>query len=130
MTVSKKDIVGKNRNPEYALTLEEYMSVSTMSIRFYIAAKLPLHYLELSIAFSGCTRSGLRRSLDAWEEVARNEVAQGRRRSLQPVAKRNAINRGDGGTHCAGSRNFERFKAKLVCIYMERPAFNSRHVPT
>ena len=49
--VSKRDIVGEHRKPEKALKLEDYMSVSTMSIRFYIIAKLPLHYLELSIAF-------------------------------------------------------------------------------
>ena len=54
--VKKEDIVGKNPKTEYAMTLEEYMSVSKMSMRFYIAAKLPLHYLELSIAFSGPPR--------------------------------------------------------------------------
>ena len=56
--VKKEDIVGKRPNPEYNMTLEEYMSVSKMSMRFYIAAKLPLHYLELSIAFSGYPRLG------------------------------------------------------------------------
>ena len=56
--VTKKDIVGKTQNPDYAMTLDEYMSVSKMSMRFYIAAKLPLHYLELSIAFSGYPRVG------------------------------------------------------------------------
>ena len=56
--VKKEDIVGKRPNPEYNMTLEEYMSVSKMSMRFYIAAKLPLYYLELSIAFSGYPRLG------------------------------------------------------------------------
>lgn len=56
--VKKEDIVGRTPNPDYAMTLEEYMSVSKMSMRFYIAAKLPLHYLELNIAFSGCPRLG------------------------------------------------------------------------
>ena len=56
--VSKRDLVGEHRKPQYEMTLDRYMSVSTMSIRFYIVAKLPLHYLELSIAFSGCTRLG------------------------------------------------------------------------
>lgn len=56
--VKKEDIVGPNPNPEYAMTLDEYMSVSKMSMRFYIAAKLLLHYLELIIAFSGCPRLG------------------------------------------------------------------------
>ena len=55
---TKEDIVGLNPNPEYAMMLDEYMSVSKMSMRFYIAAKLPMHYLELSIAFSGCPRLG------------------------------------------------------------------------
>jgi len=56
--VTKRDIVGEFRDPEKALKLEDYMSVSTMSIRFYIVAKLPLHYLELSIVFLGCTHLG------------------------------------------------------------------------
>ena len=54
--VHKDDIVGPNPKAEFAMTFDEYMSVSKMSMRFYIAAKLPLHYLELSIAFSGCPR--------------------------------------------------------------------------
>jgi hypothetical protein len=33
------------------MTVEDYMSVSKMSMRFYIATKLQLHYIELSIAF-------------------------------------------------------------------------------
>lgn len=37
-------------------------------------------------------------------------------------------NRGTGGTHCAGSRDYTRYKGKKVCIYMERPSFISRHV--
>jgi hypothetical protein len=56
--VRKEDIVGRNPNPEYSMTPEEYMSVSKMSMRFYIASKLPLHFLELSIAFSGYPRLG------------------------------------------------------------------------
>jgi hypothetical protein len=43
---------------EWAMTIEEYMSVSKMSMRFYIAAKFPLDYLELSIAFSDLSRVG------------------------------------------------------------------------
>ena len=58
MRVKKEDIVGRTPNPDYAMTLEEYMSVSKMSMKFYIAAKLPLHYLELNITFSGCPRLG------------------------------------------------------------------------
>ena len=52
--VKKEDIVGPNPKTEYAMTFDEYMSVSKMSMRFYIAAKLLLHYLELNIAFLGC----------------------------------------------------------------------------
>ena len=52
--VQKEDIVGKNRDLERCLTLEQYVSVSKMSMIVYIVAKLPLHPLELSIAFSGC----------------------------------------------------------------------------
>jgi hypothetical protein len=54
MRVKKEDIVGRNPNPDYAMSLDDFMSVSEMLMRSYIAAKLPLHYLELSIAFSGC----------------------------------------------------------------------------
>ena len=53
---SKEDIIGVDPKPQFSMTEDEYMSVSKMSRRFYIAAKLPLHYLELSIAFSGCPR--------------------------------------------------------------------------
>ena len=56
--VKKEDIVGPNPKTEYAMTFDEYMSVSKMSMRFYIAAKLLLHYLELNIAFSGCPLLG------------------------------------------------------------------------
>ena len=52
--VHKEDIVGQNPKMEFAMTFDEYMSVSKMSMRFYIAAKLLLHYLELNLAFSGC----------------------------------------------------------------------------
>ena len=52
--VKKEDIVGPNPRIEYAMTFDKYMSVSKMSMRFYIAAKLLLHYLELNLAFSGC----------------------------------------------------------------------------
>ena len=56
MKVLKEDIVGPDPKPQFLMTLDEYMSVSKMSMRFYIATKLPLHYLELSIAISGCPR--------------------------------------------------------------------------
>ena len=52
--VKKEDIVSEHPKTKYAMTFDEYMSVSKMSMRFYIAAKLLLHYLELKIAFSGC----------------------------------------------------------------------------
>ena len=41
--VHKPDIVGKNAKAEYEMTVEDYMSVSKMSMRFYIATKLRLH---------------------------------------------------------------------------------------
>ena len=56
--VKKEYYVGNEPTEEWAITIDEYMSVSKMSMRFYIAAKLPLHYLELSIAFLGCLRVG------------------------------------------------------------------------
>ena len=33
------------------------------------------------------------------------------------VARRNAENRGDGGTHCAGNRSYTRFKGKMVLLH-------------
>jgi hypothetical protein len=56
--VHKPDIIGKNAKAEYVMTVEDYMSVSKISMRFYIATKLQLHYIELSIAFSGYPRLG------------------------------------------------------------------------
>ena len=56
--VSKPDIVGKKAKPEFMLNMAQYVSVSKMSMRFYIPAKLPLHHLELSIAFSDGPRLG------------------------------------------------------------------------
>jgi hypothetical protein len=52
--VKKEDIVCRNPNPDYAMSLDDFMSVSEMLMRSYIAAKLPLHYLELCITFLGC----------------------------------------------------------------------------
>ena len=56
--VKKEYYVGNQPTEEWAMTIEEYMSVSKMSMRFYIAAKFSLDYLELSIAFSGLSRVG------------------------------------------------------------------------
>lgn len=67
--------------------------------------------------------------LDAWEEVVRTRWLR-EDEEFAAVARRNAENRGDGGTHCAGNRSFDRFKGKIVCIYIERPAFISRDVST
>jgi hypothetical protein len=52
--VKKEDIVGRNPNPDYAMSLDDFMSVSEILMRSYIAAKFPLYYLELSIIFSAC----------------------------------------------------------------------------
>jgi hypothetical protein len=52
--VKNEDIVGRNPNPDYAMLLDDFMSMSEILMRSYIAAKLPLYYLELSITFSGC----------------------------------------------------------------------------
>jgi hypothetical protein len=41
--VKKEDIVGRNPNPDYAMLLDDFLSVSEMLMRSYIAAKLPLH---------------------------------------------------------------------------------------
>ena len=56
--IRKEDIYGPNANHAYEMTLEDYETVSKISMRFYIAVELPLHYLELSFVFSGCPRLG------------------------------------------------------------------------
>jgi hypothetical protein len=56
--VQKEDIVGKNPKLQYAMTVDNYMSASKISMRFYIAAKLQLYYIELSIAFLDYPRVG------------------------------------------------------------------------
>ena len=57
--------------------------------------------------------------LDAWKELVEKRWLK-EDAEFAAVAMRNADNRGDGGTHCGGNRSFERFMAKLVCIYMEQ----------
>ena len=64
---------------------------------------------------------------DAWEEVVRTRWLR-QDEEFAAVSRRNMENRGTGGTHCAGNRDYNRYKGKVVCIYMERPAFISRHV--
>ena len=66
---------------------------------------------------------------DAWRELIRTRWLK-EDEEFAAVARRKAENRGGGGTHCTGKRSFERFKGKMVCIYMELPAFISPHVPT
>ena len=41
--VKKEYYVGNEPTEEWAMTIDEYMSVSKMSMRFYIATKLQLH---------------------------------------------------------------------------------------
>ena len=65
--------------------------------------------------------------LDAWKELVEKRWLK-EDAEFAAMAMRNADNRGDGGTHCGGNRSFERFMAKLVCIYMEQPSFISCHV--
>ena len=64
---------------------------------------------------------------DAWAEVVRTRWLK-EDEQFAAVARRNAENRGDDGTHCAGNRIFYRFKGKMVCIYID--AFIFSHVPT
>jgi hypothetical protein len=59
--IKKEDIVGRNPNPDFEMSLDDFMSVSEMLMRSYIAAKLPLHYLVLSIAFFRLSLNGLSR---------------------------------------------------------------------
>ena len=58
--------------------------------------------------------------LDAWKELVRTRWLK-EDEDFAAVAERNAKNRGEGGTHRGGSRNFQRFFDDLVCISMEQP---------
>ena len=116
--VRKKDIVGVTAKAEYVMDLEKYMSVSTMSIRFYIHAKLPLHYLEIEYCIFQVVPAWAEDKADAWREVAIQRWLKGDEK-FAAVADRNASNRGHGGTHRAGNRSTERYMEKLVCTYIE-----------
>ncbi|KAK1601189.1 hypothetical protein QYE76_018925 [Lolium multiflorum] len=82
--VQKPDIVGKNAKAEYEMTVEDYMSV--------IPDWAEPH-------------------AEAWEEMVRTRWLK-MDEDFAAVARRNAENRGDGGTHCGGNLSYERYKGK------------------
>ncbi|KAK1628375.1 hypothetical protein QYE76_002690 [Lolium multiflorum] len=82
--VQKPDIVGKNAKVEYEMTVENYMSV--------IPDWAEPH-------------------AEAWEEMVRTRWLK-MDEDFAAVARRNAENRGDGGTHCGGNLSYERYKGK------------------
>ncbi|XP_071684935.1 uncharacterized protein [Lolium perenne] len=98
--VKKEYFVGNEPTEEWAMTIEEYMSVCP-------------EWAE--------------QHREAWEELIRARWLR-QDEEFEAVSRRNMENRGTGGTHCAGNRDYTRFKGKKVCIYMERPSFISRHV--
>ncbi|KAK1621138.1 hypothetical protein QYE76_026655 [Lolium multiflorum] len=83
--VHKPDIVGKNAKAEYEMTVEDYMSV--------IPDWAEPH-------------------AEAWEEMVRTRWLK-MDEDFAAVARRNAENRGDGGTHCGGNLSYERYKGKM-----------------
>ena len=46
------------------------------------------------------------------------------------ISDRNKANRGNEGTHHAGSRSADRYQQHVVHIYMEQAHFFPLHVPT
>ena len=52
----------------------------------------------------------------AWRQVIKTRWLR-EDEEFAAVSRRNAENRGDGGTHCAGNRSYDRFKEKMVCIH-------------
>ncbi|KAK1631130.1 hypothetical protein QYE76_005445 [Lolium multiflorum] len=82
--VQKPDIVGKNAKAEYEMTVEDYMSV--------IPDWAEPH-------------------AEAWEEMVRTRWLK-MDEDFAAVARWNAENRGDGGTHCGGNLSYERYKGK------------------
>ncbi|XP_071679936.1 uncharacterized protein [Lolium perenne] len=95
--VKKEYYVGNQPTEEWAMTIEEYMSVCP-------------EWAE--------------QHREAWEELIRARWLR-QDEEFAAVSRRNMENRGTGGTHCAGNRDYTRFKGKKVCIYMERPSFIS-----
>ena len=57
--------------------------------------------------------------LDAWKELVKTRWLL-EDQEFAAVARRNAKNRGEGGTHRGGNRSFQRFFEDLVCISMEQ----------
>jgi len=102
------------------MTKEEYISVSKLSMEFYIAAKLPLHLALLELHFQVMPDWADGKE-DAWDALVRRWV--GEDEDFSAVSQRNKANRGSEGTHSAGNRNHFLFKDKMVYIYMERRAF-------
>jgi hypothetical protein len=65
---------------------------------------------------------------DAWEALVMRWL--GNDPEFNVVSVRNKANHGTEGTHSGGNRNHNRFKEKIVYIYMEQPEFIFPHVPT
>jgi hypothetical protein len=57
------------------------------------------------------------RHADAWEEEVRTRRL-GHDEDFTVMARRNAENRGDSGTHCAGNCSYECCEGKTVCIHL------------
>jgi hypothetical protein len=90
-------------------------------MRFYVAAKLQLHYLF----FNGVLNFQVmpewaHNKQEAFEVLAQRWLSEDE--GFTAVSERNKANRGSGGTHNAGSRNTDCYKDNLVhygktCIY-------------
>ena len=63
---------------------------------------------------------------DAWAQVVKTRLLRDDE-EFAAMARWNAENRGNDGTHCAGNRSYTCYKGKMVSIYID--AF-FRHVPT
>ncbi|KAK1604158.1 hypothetical protein QYE76_027831 [Lolium multiflorum] len=84
--VKKEYFVGNEPTEEWAMTIEEYMSVCP-------------EWAE--------------QHREAWEELIRARWLR-EDEEFAAVSRRNMENRGTGGTHCAGNRDYTRFKGKKV----------------
>ncbi|XP_071681354.1 uncharacterized protein [Lolium perenne] len=84
--VKKEYYVGNQPTEEWAMTIEEYMSVCP-------------EWAE--------------KHREAWEELIRARWLR-LDEEFAAVSRRNMENRGTGGTHCAGGRDYTRFKGKKV----------------
>ena len=97
------------------MTIEDYLSVSKLSMRLHVSAKLQLSYVFFTcVLFYQVMPEWCYGKADAWEALASRWL--GEDAAFRALSERNKANRGTSGTHCAGAHSHGRFKEKLVWV--------------